>query len=84
MASGSVLCSTAPFLAAAVCAILAVLVFRLVVRTVTRMLLLAILLMITVFIATERDEIQRCAQTCECELAGFETEIGFCEPNLPD
>ena len=74
----------APFLAAAVCALLGLLVFRLVVRTVTRMLLLAILLMVTLFIAAERHEIQQCAQTCECELAGVETSVAFCEPNLPD
>jgi hypothetical protein len=72
----------APFLAAAVCALLGLLVFRLVVRTVTRMLLLAILLMVTIFIAAERDEIQQCAQTCKCELAGVETSVAFCEPNL--
>ena len=71
-----------PFLAAAACAILAILVFRLVARTVTRMLLLAILLMFTVFIAAERDQITQCAQTCECELAGFDVSVGVCEPNI--
>ena len=73
-----------PFLAAAVCAVLGFLVFRLVVRTVTRMLLLSLLLLITIFIAAERDEITRCAQTCECQLAGFDVSVAYCDSTLSD
>lgn len=73
----------APFLGVVICAIIGLLVFRLVTRTVTRMFLLGILLLVTVFIAAERDEITRCAETCKCDLAGLDTSVPFCDPHRP-
>ena len=73
----------APFLGVVVCALIGLLVFRLVARAMTRMLLLAILLLTTLFIAAERDEITQCAETCECELIGLDTDVPFCNPRRP-
>lgn len=71
-----------PVLAAIFLGILALLVFRLVVKTMTRMILLSLLFLVTVFVAVERDEISECAQTCRCQLAGFDTSVAFCEPRF--
>jgi hypothetical protein len=73
----------APVLALVIIAILAILVFRVVVKTMTRMVLLSLLLLVTLFVAIERDEITECAQTCDCELAGIDTSIPFCNAELP-
>ena len=72
-----------PFLAVLICAILGILVARLITRTITRLVLLALIVLIGMFVVVQRDNITECTQTCECELAGVDTSIPFCNRALP-
>lgn len=72
-----------PLLGVLILAILAVLTVRLITRALTRMLLLGLFALIALFVVVERDEITECTQTCECQLAGVDTEIPYCNRDLP-
>lgn len=72
-----------PLMAVIVCAILAILAIRLIVNALTRVVVLSLLLLATLFVAAEHEEITECAQTCECQLAGVETNVAYCNPKLP-
>ena len=72
-----------PILAIVICGILGVLVARLITRTITRLVLLGLIALIGLFVVAQRDDITECTQTCECELAGVETSIPFCNRSLP-
>lgn len=72
-----------PILVILICVILAILSARLIHRTMTRLVLFGILGMLSAFVIIERDEIRECSRTCECELAGIDTEIPYCNRELP-
>lgn len=72
-----------PILAVIVCAILGLLVARLITKAVTRVALLGIIVLVGLFIVIERDAITECAQTCECRLAGVDTNVPACNAKLP-
>lgn len=72
-----------PILAILICVILALLAARLIHRTVTRLVLFGTLGLVSLFVIVERQEIRECARTCECELAGVDTEIPYCNADLP-
>ncbi len=69
-----------PVFVLVMCLILALLVLRLVVKMMTRALLLGILTLTMLFVYVERDNIEVCARTCECTLAGFDTSVPGCNP----
>lgn len=71
-----------PILAVLILVILGLLVARLIQKALTRLALIGILALVAFAVVIERHEINQCAQTCECELAGFDTEIPYCDRNL--
>lgn len=72
-----------PLLGVLVCAILAILTIRLITRAVTRLVLLGLFFLVATFVVVQRDNITECTQTCECEIAGIDAEIPYCNPDLP-
>lgn len=68
-----------PTMIAVALIIAALLVVRLVYRTLTRTILLAILTLIATFVLVERDNIQECAETCECSIAGVDATVPRCD-----
>lgn len=72
-----------PILVVLICVILAILVVRLIQQRITRLLLFGILGLVSAFVIVEREEIRECSRTCECELAGIDTEIPYCNSDLP-
>ncbi|MDZ7676492.1 MAG: hypothetical protein U5K30_15655 [Acidimicrobiales bacterium] len=72
----------APILLVLFLVLLAILIARIIQRAITRSLLLGILVLVGLLVVIERDEINQCAQTCECELAGVDTEVPYCNRNL--
>lgn len=73
----------APILAIVICVILAILAARLIQRTMTRMVLFGLLGLVSAFVVVERQEIRECSRTCSCELAGVDTEVPYCNYDLP-
>ena len=61
---------------------LVILVLRVVKETITRGLLLAVLLGAGVLVYVNRDALEACAETCECEIADQDLSVPFCDPNL--
>ena len=61
---------------------LLIVVLRVVKEKVTRGLLVALLLGVGVLVYVNRDALQACAETCECQIADQDIDVPFCDPNL--
>lgn len=62
--------------------LLALLALRLIVKTMTRVVVLGFLALLVIFVYVERDNINECAQTCTCTIAGFDAELPACDPKI--
>lgn len=58
--------------------VLAALVVRFVSRMVARVVLLGAIAGLAAFVWFSRAELGECAQTCECQLLGFDVEVPTC------
>lgn len=61
--------------------VLAVLVLRLVQQTALRLFLLALIAGVALLAYANRDPLQACARTCECQIAGRDVTIPACHPD---
>jgi len=62
--------------------VVTVVVLRLVKAAVTRTILLVLIAAAAVFVYANHDALQACARDCECEIAGQDVSVPFCDPNL--
>lgn len=62
--------------------LLVLLVVRLVQKAAVRMALLALIAVVGVLIYANRDALQVCAKTCECELGGRHVTVPTCNTDL--
>lgn len=74
----------ATILGIAICATLALLAIRLAIKGTTRVVVLVLLAATAIFIVVEQDEIEACATTCSCRLAGQDVRLGVCPAGLTD
>ncbi len=58
------------------------LVLRLVTTTILRFTLLALIAAVAVFSYVNRDPLQACARTCECQIADRDITVPACDPDL--
>lgn len=56
------------------------LVLKLVSSAVTRTVLLALIAVTALFVYANRDALQACAKTCECQVADRDITVPFCDP----
>jgi hypothetical protein len=59
-----------------------VLVLRVVKDKITRGLIVVLLVGLGVLVYVNRDALETCAETCECEIADQDISVPFCDPNL--
>jgi hypothetical protein len=57
-------------------------VLRLVERSATRLALLGLIVAVAVFVVLNRDQLETCARTCECQIVEQEVDVPFCDPDL--
>ena len=57
-------------------------VLRFVEKAATRVVLLVLVAAVAVFVVLNRDELETCAQTCECQLVEQDVDVPFCDPEL--
>ncbi|MGQ0432928.1 MAG: hypothetical protein ACT452_11060 [Microthrixaceae bacterium] len=62
--------------------VLVLLVVRLVQKAAVRMALLALIAVVGVLVYVNRDPLQACAKTCECELGGRHITVPTCNKDL--
>ncbi|MEQ1788757.1 MAG: hypothetical protein ABL966_17030 [Acidimicrobiales bacterium] len=62
--------------------VLTVLVVRLVQKATLRLVLLGLIAAVALFTYVHRRELQACARTCECQIAGQDASVPTCDPEL--
>lgn len=62
--------------------VLTVLVVRLVHAVILRVVLLTLIGAVAVFVYVNRQPLQACARTCECQIADRDLTVPFCDPDL--
>ncbi|MEO6317822.1 MAG: hypothetical protein ABIP36_03475 [Acidimicrobiales bacterium] len=62
--------------------VLSFLVVRLVQKAMLRLFLLGLIAAVGLFVYVNRDPLQACARTCECQIADREVNVPICDPDL--
>lgn len=62
--------------------VLTVLVIRLVHKAMLRLALLGLIAAIGLFVYVNREPLQACARTCECQIADRDITVPNCEPDI--
>lgn len=62
--------------------VLTFLVVRLVQKAMLRLFLLGLIAAVGLFVYVNREALQACARTCECQIADREVNIPICDPDL--
>jgi hypothetical protein len=62
--------------------VLTVLVVRLVQKLSMRLLLLGLIAGVGLFVYLNRDALEQCARTCECEIADRDISVPICDPDI--
>jgi len=62
--------------------VLTFLVVRLVQKAMLRLLLLGLIAVVGLFVYVNREPLQACARTCECQIADREVDVPICDPDL--
>jgi len=62
--------------------VLTVLVIRLVHKAMLRLALLGLIAAVGLFVYVNREPLQACARTCECQIADRDITVPSCEPDI--
>jgi hypothetical protein len=62
--------------------VLTVLVIRLVQKLSTRLLLLGLIAGVALFVYVNRNALEQCARTCECQIADRDISVPICESDI--
>ena len=62
--------------------VLMVLVIRLVQKAMLRLALLGLIAAVGLFVYVNREPLQACARTCECQIADRDITVPSCEPDI--
>jgi len=62
--------------------VLTVLVIRLVQKAMLRLALLGLIAAVGLFVYVNREPLQACARTCECQIADRDITVPSCEPDI--
>jgi len=62
--------------------VLTALVIRLVHKMALRMVLLALIAGVALFVYVNRDPLEACAKTCECQIADRDISVPACDPDI--
>jgi hypothetical protein len=60
--------------------VLTVLVVRMIQKTAVRAVLLGLIALVALFVYVNHDQLESCAKTCECEIAGQRITVPTCDP----
>jgi len=71
-----------PQIATATLLLLIVVVLRFVQKVAMRLALLVAIAVVGLLVYVNRAPLRSCARDCECELAGREVTVPFCDPDL--
>ena len=63
--------------------VLGVVLIKLVTTFMVRLAIGAVVLALGVFVYANRTQLEQCAHTCSCEVAGFEVDVPGCDDGLP-
>jgi hypothetical protein len=62
--------------------VLTVLVIRLVQKLALRLWLLGVIAGVGLFVYVNRDALEACARTCECQIADRDINVPICDPDI--
>lgn len=62
--------------------VLTVLVIRLVQKATLRFMLLGLIAAVGLFVYVNREPLQACARTCECQIADRDITVPTCDPDI--
>lgn len=62
--------------------VLTVLVIRMVQKLSMRLLLLGLIAGVGLFVYLNRDALEACARTCECQIADRDVSVPVCDPDI--
>lgn len=63
--------------------VLGVVLIKVVTTLIVRLAIGAVVLALGVLFYANRAQLEQCAETCSCEVAGFEVDVPGCEDGLP-
>lgn len=69
-------------IAAVTLLVLTALVLRMIQKTAARAILLALIALVAVLVWANRTSLERCARTCECDIAGQHLTVPACDPDV--